>query len=262
MTILSKIFVYPIKALPGVQVNEVAITQGGSLCNDRRWAIADRKGRLINAKNNNRVFLLKPIFDLVLGEVSFIENTEQNQTYQLDDAEGLSNYFTAKLGQPVFLKEDKQQGFPDDTNASGPTMVSTASLKAVASWYPALSLDDVRARFRMNLEVSPAPTFWEDQLFHSEQAPKEVRIGRVKIHASNPCARCAVPMKNPESGEPYGEFYETFLSMREQTRPGWTDAACFDHWYRLGVNTRISRSETGLNMTVGDAVSIELPARD
>ncbi|MEH6502360.1 MAG: MOSC N-terminal beta barrel domain-containing protein [Cycloclasticus sp.] len=262
MTILSKIFIYPIKALPGIQMNEVAITQGGSLCNDRRWAVVDRKGRLINAKNNKRVFLLKPIFDLALGEVSFVENQELSQTYQLDDAEGLSNYFTAKLGQPVLLKEDKHQGFPDDISASGPTMVSTASLKAVASWYPELSLDDVRARFRMNLEISPAPAFWEDQLFHSGQTPKEVQIGRVRIQASNPCARCSVPMKNPESGEPYGRFYETFLSMREKTRPSWTDAACFDHWYRLGANTRISSSEIGLNMTVGDAVNIELPARD
>ena len=259
---LSKIFVYPRKALPGVQLNNVKITNGGTLHNDRRWAIADRKGRLINGKNNKRVFLLKPIFDMALGEVSFFDNQELSQAYQLEDVDGLSNYFTGKLGQPVFLKEDKQQGFPDDINASGPTIVSTASLKAVASWYSGFSLNDVRARFRMNLEVSPAPAFWEDQLFHSEQAPKEVRIGRVKIQASNPCARCSVPMKNPESGEPYSEFYETFLSMREHTRPGWTDAACFDHWYRLGVNTRIARSETGLNMTVGDAVSIELPARD
>jgi len=39
-------------------------------------------------------------------------------------------------------------GFPDDTIANGPIIVSTASLQSVCEWFPGLTVDDVRLRFR------------------------------------------------------------------------------------------------------------------
>ncbi|PHS73213.1 MAG: MOSC domain-containing protein [Cycloclasticus sp.] len=257
MTVLSKIFVYPIKALLGVALNAVSITEGGTLSNDRRWAIVDRKGRLINGKNNSRVFSLRPQFNLAAETVSFVDEVSGLQTFELSDAKGLEVYLSEQLAKPVFFREDKRQGFPDDMNASGPTVVAQASLEAVASWYPDLSIDDIRARFRINLEVSLAPAFWEDQLFQHHRVPKAIRIDQTVIRVSNPCARCSVPIKHPKSGEPYSNFYEIFINKREQTRPKWTDSVCFDHWYRLSVNTRIESSEVGNVLKVGHQVSLD-----
>ena len=256
MMTLSKILIYPIKALPGVQLEAAQITEGGTLYNDRRWAMVDEQGALLNGKNNKKIFLLKPSFDLVAETVCFLENGGSMQKFALDDAVGLSDYFSDKLAKRVFLKQDKRQGFPDDMQASGPTVVSQASLEAVASWYPALSLDEVRARFRINLEVSPAPAFWEDQLFRHNETPKTIRIGAVEICASNPCARCSVPTKDSKSGMPHSDFYETFIRNREQTKPSWADAACFDHWYRLSANTTIKPDQAGKSIALGDLVSI------
>ncbi|MEW4983405.1 MAG: MOSC N-terminal beta barrel domain-containing protein [Cycloclasticus sp.] len=254
---LSKILVYPIKALSGVQLNAAAITDGGSLYNDRRWAMVDEQGGLVNGKNNKKIFLLKPSFDLASETVCFLEDGGNKQKFALDDVAGLSEYFTDRLGKRVFVKEDKRQGFPDDMQASGPTVVSQASLEAVASWYPALSIDEVRARFRINLEVSSAPAFWEDQLFRQNETPKIIRIGDVEIYASNPCARCSVPTKDSESGASYSDFYEVFVRNREQTKPSWVDVACFDHWYRLSANTTIKPDQVGKLIALGDVVSIE-----
>jgi uncharacterized protein YcbX len=252
---LSKIFIYPIKALPGVQLNRVTVTDGGALYNDRRWGLVDSRGGMINGKNNRRIFLLNPVYDLASETVSFINNGGIDPVFELADTRGLSAFFSEMLGKPVFLQEDKRQGFPDDLNASGPTLVSQSSLEAVASWYPNLSLDDVRARFRVNLEVSPTPAFWEDQVFRDKQTHKNIQIGNVAIKPSNPCARCAVPMKHPRSGESYDHFYEIFINMREQTKPSWLDTACFDHWYRLSVNTNIEQEYSGKTLALGDPVS-------
>lgn len=252
---LSKIFVYPIKALPGVELKAASITEGGALYNDRRWGLVDRKGRMINGKNSKQVFLLQPSFDLQLETVHFVDSKNVQKSFELADLKGLSGYFSEALGKPVFLKEDKKQGFPDDLNASGPTVVSEASLEAVASWYPSLSLDDVRARFRVNLELSSAPAFWEDGLFRHNLEPKSLQIGDVAIKASNPCARCAVPIKHPRTGEPHDKFYETFIDKREQTKPNWLDPACFDHWYRLCVNTNIGPEQSAKVLRLGDPVS-------
>jgi uncharacterized protein YcbX len=249
---LSKVFVYPIKALPGVALDSVEITQSGTLTHDRRWALVDKRGSLINGKNNKQIFLLRPSFDLQALTVRFCDNEE----FSLEDANSLSDYFSDKLHQAIVLKEDKYQGFPDDMNASGPTIVSQASLEAVAAWYRGLSVDDVRARFRINLEVSSVPAFWEDQIFQRNRNPKTIRIGQVAIQASNPCARCSVPIKHPESGLPYDNFYEIFINKREHTRPEWADVECFEHWYRLSVNTRIPGSEAGGVIQLGDCVSL------
>jgi len=253
MVALSKILIFPIKALPGVELEHVEITQGGALSDDRRWALADKSGRLINGKNNKRVFLLRPSFDLQAFTVHFADN----EAFSLDDANGLSTYFSDKLNQTITFKEDKHKGFPDDTAAFGPTVVSEASLEAVASWYPKLSLDDIRARFRINLELSPAPAFWEDQLFVYEQPPKILSIGDVTIQSTNPCARCSVPVKNPRSGEAYDGFYDTFIEQRFKAKPRWNDPTCFDHWYRLSINTTIQPDMAGKQLRVGDEASIQ-----
>jgi len=252
---LSKIFVYPIKAMPGVEVDSVLITQGGALCNDRRWALEDERGRLVNGKNNKRIFSLQPCFDLAQETITFLSEGSE-RTFDLSDSTGLSEHFSALLDKRVFLKEDKAQGFPDDMNASGPTVISAASLEAVLSWYPNLSMDDIRARFRINLEIASEPAFWEDRLFVHEQQPKAIQIGHVTIKSSNPCARCSVPTKDPVSGKPYSNFYETFIKQRESSRPAWTDAECFDHWYRLSANTNINKKEAGKRLTVGDQAVI------
>ena len=131
----------------------------------------------------------------------------------------------------------------------------------MASWYPGLSLDDIRARFRINLEISSAPAFWEDQLFSADGVIKTLQVGRVVIQAVNPCARCSVPMKNPESGVPLEGFYDTFIKQRERTRPSWADPVCFDHWYRLSANTRISPDLVGQNINLRDNVTLDMPSK-
>lgn len=254
--VLSRIIVYPIKALAGVCVDDVEITKGGTLKNDRRWAIMDRRGKPINGKNNSRIYSLKAMFDLNNSQVFFKDEMEGSLSFDLNNTTELSAYLSEQLNKPVIVHENVKEGFPDDPKAYGPTLISEASLLQVMSWYPGLSLEEIRARFRVNLEVSPAPDFWEDQCFVADAEPKVISVGNVVIQSTNPCARCAVPMKASSNGEPYDGFFETFVENRQKTKAVWTDARCFDHWYRLSVNTKIAYAEAGKVITLGDRVSI------
>ncbi len=263
MIAVTRLDVFPIKSLDPVSVSEATIQPGGSLQHDREFALLDPSQRFVNGKRYARIHQIRATFDLGLNIISLqLEDTpeKRSQSFDLDHQQSelaawLSDYF----GFNVTIKQDRHQGFPDDLNASGPTLISTATLETIASWFPDLSLEQIRSRFRMNIEISGVPPFWEDHLFTSPDQPDPVvrfRIGSVEFEGINPCARCIVPTRDPWSGEVYPHFQKQFIAMRQAHVPEWADRSRFDHFYRLGLNTRIPTSEVGKVIRVGDPVEI------
>jgi uncharacterized protein YcbX len=156
---------------------------------------------------------------------------------------------------PVTIVENVDAGFPDDTQAPGPTVISRATLAEVASWYPGLTVEEARARFRANLEIDGVAAFWEDQLLAEGLGVVRFRIGEAELLGTNPCARCVVPSRNPVSGEPIREFAKTFARRREQSLAACAPRGRFDHFYRLAVNTRRADARPCV-LRVGDEVRI------
>ena len=116
----------------------------------------------------------------------------------------------------------------------------------------------MRRRFRANLEIEGVPAFWEDRLYGSAGEAAALRIGDVTIEGVNPCARCTVPERNPETGEiADSAFAKIFADRRRETLPSWADKSRFDHYYRLSVNTRIHASEAGKVLHASDEVLLE-----
>jgi uncharacterized protein len=73
----------------------------------------------------------------------------------------------------------------------------------------------------------------------------------------NPCARCAVPSRHPDTGKIEDPaFAKNFAERRRESLPGWARASRFDHFYRLAVNTRIPVAQAGLTIAVGDLVEL------
>ncbi len=164
----------------------------------------------------------------------------------------LSRYF----GEAVELRHFPG-GFPDDTNAPGPTIISTGSLEAVCAWFPHLTLASARERFRANLEIAGVPAFWEDELFAAEADTLiRLRIGEVLVEGLNPCARCVVPSRDPLTGDVFVGFQGQFAQARRAHLPPWAPAARFDHYYRLAINTRIPATEAGKILRVGDPLTL------
>lgn len=262
---LGRIIVYPIKSLDGVSVPQAMIAPGGALVGDREFAIADAQGRWINGKRFPKIMMLRARFDLRQRRVWLQGKAPESCVdFHLDtDRALLSAWLSDFVGQPVQVVQNVETGFPDDLDSPGPTVVSEASLQTVADWYPALNLDSIRRRFRTNLEISNTAAFWEDHLFGEADQPVPFRVGPVNCLGINPCQRCPVPTRDPDTGQADVGFQRQFIAQRQATLPPEVVRSQFNHFYRFTVNTQILQSETGKKIQVGDLITLpSTPSKD
>lgn len=260
---LSRITIYPIKALPGVAVGEAVLTAQGSLAHDREYALVDHALAFVNGKRHARIHALDAACAIDHGAVRVtLRSGARGETFVLGDAAAprdvaaLEARFTQYFGEPVTLERNSAGGFPDDTDNPGPTLIAEASYAEVANWFPGQTIDQLRGRFRANLEIAGCPAFWEDQLFGDAGAAVAFRIGEVEFLGTNPCKRCVVPTRDPATGDEWPGFQRTFVQRRKATLPAWANASRFDFYYRLSINTRARGNQAGKVIRVGDAVEL------
>ncbi|MBF2079014.1 MAG: MOSC N-terminal beta barrel domain-containing protein [Synechococcales cyanobacterium T60_A2020_003] len=254
--VVSSITIYPVKSLDGVNVPHRSLLNQAGLTGDRTFAIVDNEGQFVNGKRNAKIHSIRSTFDLEAWTISLsIHGTEAVDTFHLEgDRTALEQWLSDYFHQSVHLIQ-KPEGFPDDTNSPGPTIISTATLEAIAAWYPNLSVDDIRRRFRSNIEIAGTPAFWEDQLFSNTDTGVEFQIGDTHLLGVNPCQRCVVVTRDPDTGESFPEFQKIFVANRKETLPDWAERSRFNHFFRVAVNTRISSSTPALDIKVGDSLS-------
>lgn len=255
---LARILVYPLKSLDGVPVEQASLLASGALCHDRQFAIRDGNGRFVNGKRTDAVHGLRSTFDLPARRVEFrAGDAGLEQSFDLDrDRAALDEWLSGYFNLPVKLVENNVTGFPDDTLAPGPTLVSTATLAEVASWFPGLTEGDIRRRFRANLEVDGIEPFGEDRLVAEQGQVVRFQIGDIVLDAVRPCQRCVVPSRDPLTGAVWRQFAEQFAGRRQQALPPWAIRSQFDHFYRLAVNTRLVGLGTAGLLRVGDELRI------
>jgi uncharacterized protein len=252
---LGKIQIFPIKSLDGVSVAEAGITTGGILEHDRVYAIFDQDGKVVNGKRTARVHDLRCAFDPEIKEVRLWQGGgSSSPQFQLDAPRPVEKWLGDFFGFSVTLQRDPHKGFPDDRAAFGPTITSEASLSEIQKWFPELSLESLRRRFRANLELAGGGPFCEDQLFGAPDQLKPFQIGPVKFFGHNPCQRCVVPTRDPDSGHAVTDFQKKFMELRKKFLPAWADARRFNHFYRFAVNTSIPPGEAGKPLRLGDGV--------
>lgn len=256
MPILDRIDIYPIKSLDGVSVPETTVLPGGALAQDREFALINAEGKVVNAKRTAAIHQIRAAFDLAERQVTlWSEADPRRETFHLEgDRPTLETWFSDFFGEPMTLHQNTHQGFPDDTVAAGPTVVSQATLTTVATWFPGSALDTIRRRFRANLELGDAPAFWEDQLLGDTEALRSFQIGAVRLQGHYSCQRCIVPTRDPQTGDRLIDFQKHFSAQREATLPPWAPRPRFNHFYRLTTNTSIPASEVGKVLRVGDRV--------
>ncbi len=254
---LANIRLHPIKSLDPVHVKESRIGPGGGLELDRAWALYSADGQWVNGKRTAAIHLIRAAFAPDVNSVTLSVPGDSRhiptRTFAFpSDTAAASGWFSSFLEQPLTVRYSPE-GFPDDSIASGPTIVSTASLQAVCDLFPGVTIDEARRRFRTTLEIDGAPAFWEDQLFGAEErSAVRFRIGEVNFEGSNPCARCPVPPRDPHTGEIIPGFQKIFSDYRRSHVPAWCPESRFDHYYRFATNTRVASSEAGKLLRVGD----------
>jgi uncharacterized protein len=257
MPTLDRIFIFPIKSLDGIEVRQAKILSGGALEHDREFCIVDQEGNWVNSKRTTKIHQIRSQYNLSARLVTLSVQNQTPVTFHLDFArDAIAAWLSNHLGIQVSLQQNLTTGFPDDPSSPGPTVVSTATLTAMANWFDGITVEDLRSRFRTNLELSDTPAFWEEQLYTADQSPRLFRIGEVELQGINPCQRCVVPTRNAITGEVYRHFQKIFIEKRKVELPAWTPTSRFNHYYRLAVNTRIDSTQTPRSLQVGDPVTL------
>lgn len=186
--------------------------------------------------------MLQATYDLSTGEVAI-----GGQAFSLQrEGAAIAARCAEILGAPCMWTENTDTGFPDDVESPGPTLVTEASIAAVAGWF-GFDLEATRRRFRTNIEIGGTEAFWEDHFYG-----RVVSVGGVLVESVNPCARCAVPSRDAVTGEVTAGFQKRFAELRRAQLPAGASNGLFDHYYRFTVNTRIAATQAGKAIRVGD----------
>ena len=153
---LAGIRLHPIKALDPVSVSEARIGPAGSLELDRAWALYTVDNRWVNGKRTPAIFPIRAEFAPDLSAVKLSapgdrRNIPAREFAFPQDHDSAAEWFSVYFDQQVIVRHSRN-GFPDDAVAHGPTIISTASLQTVCDWFPEITLDEARRRFRATLE--------------------------------------------------------------------------------------------------------------
>jgi uncharacterized protein len=255
---LARILIYPVKSLDGLSLPSVRVLKSGALEGDRRFALLDAEGKYVNGKRHKHIHHLRSSFD-GMTHTLHLRNGDGRRAGSFDinhDRLRLQEWLTEFFGFSVRVNENPAAGFPDDTDSPGPTVISTATLAEVASWFPRISADQMRVRIRANLEIGGVPPFWEDRLYGPKGTVVKFQIGDVTFDGINPCQRCVVPPRDPVTGENYPEFAATFARKRQEMLPPWAERSRFNHFYRLANNTCVPPEEGGKSLHIGDEIKM------
>lgn len=259
---VDRLTVYPVKSLDGRSVESVSIVDNGGLAGDREFAFFDTEGNYVNGKRDQQIHTITAAYEGDGARIDAVSLSTPEKGPQRFDADELTDggeavdWLAEQVGYPVTLARDSAGGFPDDTDAAGPTVISTATIETVASWFDGISVESMRRRLRPNIELGGVPAFWEDNLFDDRAHHVEFSIGEVSFYGVNPCQRCVVPTRDPETGEVYEGFQSTFVEKRAETMPEWSGGDWFDHYFRLMVNTAVPESEWGTTVALGDPLTL------
>lgn len=259
---LAGIRLHPIKSLDAVSVLESRIGPGGGLEFDRVWALYSADGQWVNGKSTSAIHQIRATFppdlrSVILSHHPVAHAQSAREIAFPSDTASAAEWFSAFFKQEIRVQY-AAEGFPDDSIRNGPMVISTATLQTVCDWFPELDLEESRRRFRTPLEIDGVPAFWEDQLFRErEDDPVPFRIGDVHFEGTNPCPRCAVPVRDSRNGTEIVGFQKRFSEARRTHWPAWARTPeRIKHFYHLGINTRVALTEAGKTLRVGDDVSL------
>ena len=272
---LTHISVYPVKGLDAVDLDRVGITPGGGLADDRVYGMYDDEGH-INGRRTAAIHAIEASFDRDAGTVDLSAPGRPARTFDVeDDRAALESWLGEHLDLDVTLRGGGGGGHSDraifgDGSGTGPTIVSEATLREIASWYDGIEPAEMRRRLRPNLVVEGVEAFWEERLLDSferavyAEEPDDdtgefprVRIGDAVLEGVEPIPRCAVPTHDPDTGEAYDGFRETFIEQRGETMPPWSgEETIAGNLYTATVGMRIPEAERDAELAVGDSVEL------
>ncbi|MEX2603837.1 MAG: MOSC N-terminal beta barrel domain-containing protein [Gracilimonas sp.] len=234
---LKDIFIYPIKSLGGIRVDESIAGERG-LQYDRRWMLVNNQGKFLSQRTHPNMALLQVELKKSGLRVFHKQNRDneilipfepQNSNMmpvQIWDDEvegqivdsGLSRWFSSQLGiecNLVFMPSKVRRKVD-------PKYAVNAETVSFADGMPYLligqaSLDDLNSRlenpvpmnrFRPNLVFAGGRPYEEDEW-------EELLVGEAQFRIVKPCARCIITTTDQESSNRGKEPLKTLATYRK-----------------------------------------------
>ncbi|HEV2914191.1 MAG TPA: MOSC domain-containing protein [Pyrinomonadaceae bacterium] len=234
--VLRSIYVYPVKSLKGMALEEARVEPRG-LQYDRRWMLVDKGNTFITQRERPRMAMIsvRPEAEGLRASAGGMEDLlipyepEQSSARvqvkvwrsvcgALVAGREVNEWFSRFLQLPCRLVY-----MPDDVRrAVNPVYAVNRSIVSFADGYPfhvfgEASLADLNERldapvpvnrFRPNFVLSGAAAFAEDDW-------KRIKIGDTLFHVVKPCDRCVITTTDQERGVPTGrEPLKTLATYR------------------------------------------------
>jgi uncharacterized protein YcbX len=222
---LSEIWIYPVKSLGGISLQEAQVTDRG-LELDRRWLLVDDNGRFLSQREYPEMALFCPeivddflrithranleSIDIPLHPVfsdvsSKIEVTVWDDTIDaFEVSPNMSKWFSKFLGfsvRLVYMPDESERKLDSDYAITGDEITSFSDA------YPFLiigqaSLDDLNGRMEVNVPMNrfrPNFVFTNGEAFE-EDTWRDFNIGSVSFVGVKPCDRCVMTTVDQEKG--------------------------------------------------------------
>lgn len=267
MAHIENLWVYPVKGLDRMEVESISINEGGTFESDREYAMLDPDennviedrfdsvGKTFNGKEIDHTHEVESEFDPET-DVLTLRMRETGDTYTFDltsERDEASKWFSDFVGEPVELRHREPPSFIDRPKL-GPSIISTGTLEEVASWFDEMTVEGARIRLRPNIEIGGVPAFWEDRFLGND--PSGFEVNGTRFEGAEACARCVVPSRDPDTGEPINNFEQRFAEYREETLPDWAPREEFEHFFTVMLISDVPESHYGDTISVGDEVSV------
>ena len=233
--LVSRLFVYPVKSLGGIEVREAEAGARG-FRHDRRWMLVDDRGVFMTQRGHPRMSLVRvrvegdrlslgapgmPDLDLPLdpepGGGTLRTVVWGDEVEAISCGREASSWLSGFLGtgcRLAYMPEESERGVDPHYGRDG-------DLVGFADGFPFLllsqaSLDDLNARLK---EPVPVDRFRPNIVFsgcepYAEDGWRGVRIGEVPFRAVKRCARCSVTMVDQARGTRGKEPLRTLARYR------------------------------------------------
>jgi len=269
MLTISELYIYPIKSLGGIALNNATLTDRG-FEHDRRWMLVDDNNQFITQREVNTMALLKPKLTEhgLLIRNSQVEGEELLVPFEPTIAETTmvtvwSNHCRA---QQVSVEADawfsKQLGIscklmymPNSTNrfVDG-RYAHNKEITSFSDAFPLLligqaSLDDLNSRltvplpmdrFRPNIVFTGGTAFEEDTI-------KQFEINGITFSCAKPCARCVMITIDQQSGATAKEPLKTLSTYRmKNNKVLFGQNLLYNGQGEISVGDRITIHEKGV----------------
>lgn len=211
MGTIAWVAIAPVKGLALELVDQVELTEAGP-ANDRRFFFVDENDRLVNAKGLGMLQQVHAAFDEPSSTLTFRMPDGSTISEQVElDGELVARFWdwtkearvvvgpwsdaiSDLAGRNLRLVMPEQPA-PDRQRGGAASLVSTASLGALAS---ELGVDEVDGRrFRMHFGIHGTDAHAEDGWIGTR-----VRLGDAVVIPQGHVGRCAVTTQNPDTGSP------------------------------------------------------------